>query len=135
LVKKNLNKKFGDILIGSIDEALLTLGENAKASIYLHLETKFAITKQDIPRRVDDFSDALDQIFGLAARQLEILIMQCLSQKVKCAYKWDGPSWLVPDLTFEKYVALMELSYNDDETSENVEILVDGDKQRKEIRK
>ncbi len=119
----------------AIDEAFASLGVKAKRAIYLHLEEEFALTKRSIPNRVADFSDALEQIFGLGARQLEILIMQCLNAKVKANYKWVGPNWLVPELTFEKYVALMELSYNDEGKIGKLEIIVDGDgKHRREIR-
>jgi hypothetical protein len=134
LGKRNLEKKFSDILLESIDEALLTLGEKAKSSIYFYLETKFAIPKKEIPNRISDFSDALEQIFGLGARQIEILIMRCLNERVNCTYEWVGPKWLVPDLTFKKYVALTELTYNDSEKTENMEIIVDGGEMpRKEI--
>jgi hypothetical protein len=134
LGKRNLEKKFSDILLESIDEALLTMGEKAKSSIYFYLETKFAIPKKEIPNRISDFSDALEQIFGLGARQIEILIMKCLNERVNCTYEWVGPKWLVPDLTFKKYVALTELTYNDQEKTENMEIIVDGGEMpRKEI--
>ncbi|MGE5556637.1 MAG: hypothetical protein ACM3UY_10350 [Methanocella sp.] len=32
--------------------------------------------------------------------------MKYLYDKVQCNYEWTGPKWLVPDLTFEKYVKL-----------------------------
>jgi hypothetical protein len=135
LSKRKLEKKFSDILLESIDEALLTLGENAKSSIYFYLQAKFAISKQEIPKRISDFSDALEQIFGVGARQIEILIMKCLNERIKCTYQWVGPKWLVPELTFKKYVALIELSYNDTGKTENVELMVDGgEKPRKEIK-
>lgn len=108
MAKTSVNKQFNEILLESIDEAFLTLGENAKSSLYVHLQAKFSIDKQDIPERVDDFSDALDKIFGLAARHIEILIMRHLNQKVECTYDWVGPKWLVPDLTFPKYVEMVK---------------------------
>lgn len=124
--KRKRERKFSIILLKAIDEAFLTLGENARTAIYYHLESKFAISRQDIPDRIGDFSDALEQIFGLAAPQLEILIMKFLNRRVKCEYEWVGPKWLVPDLTFKKYVALAELTFKDTSKIENMEILVDG---------
>lgn len=102
--------KFATILLDSIDEALSALGQNVKLSIYFHLETKFSVPKQDIPDRIEDFSNALEQIFGQASRQLEILIMKHLHQKINLNYRWAGPNWLVPNLTFEKYIKLARLS-------------------------
>ena len=119
-------KKFSAILQESIDEALLTLGENAKTSIYFHLATKFAITKRDIPDRIDDFSEALEQIFGLATRQLEILIMKYLNEKIDCSYYWVGPKWLVPDLTFTKYVKMLKIWCEDTERIDRVEVILDA---------
>ena len=133
--KRKRERKFNIILLGAIDEAFLTLGENARTAIYGHLESKFAISKQDIPDRVGDFSDALQQIFGLATPQLEILIMKHLNLKVDCTYRWAGPKWLVPDLTFVKYVKLLELWCEDREKIGDVEVLLDaGEKQEQQTR-
>lgn len=50
--------------------------------------------------------------------------------KVNCSYKWEGPKWLVPDLTFEQYVELMRTGYKEEEKTENLEVIVDeGEKQ------
>lgn len=132
LGKRNSEKNFCQILVESIDEAFLTLGENAKSSIYFYLETKCAIPKQDIPNRVDDFSDALEEIFGMAARQIEILIMKCLNQRVDCTYKWVSPKWLVPDLTFTKYVILMRLSCEETRKNSNIEVILNAGAQQEQ---
>ena len=123
--KKTNGKKFDQILLESIDEALSALGEKAKESIYHHLNHDFSIPKRDIPSRVNDFSTAIEQIFGETAQHIEILIMKCLQKKVKGSYEWNGPKWLVPDLTFVKYVKLMKVSYEDTERADNVEVILD----------
>jgi hypothetical protein len=130
MVKRRREKKFNAILLKAVDEALLTLGENAKLSLYFHLETKFSISKKDIPDRISDFSYALEQIFGLAARHLEILIMKCLNEKINCKYEWAGPKWLVPDLTFAKYVKLLELWCEDTEKTWELEVTLDAGEQQ-----
>ena len=130
LAKTKTEQEFAALLIDSVDEAFSTLGQNVKASLYFHLETKFAVPKQDIPDRISDFTFALQQIFGLAAKSLEILIMQCLNRKVQCNYKWHGPKWLVPDLTFEKYVKLLQLALED--RGEDVEVLLDAKEKAKQ---
>jgi hypothetical protein len=130
LNRTDTRKKFEVILMEAIDEALLTLGESIKTAIYFHLEYNLVIPKQDIPFRVDDFSDALERIFGIAAKQLEILIMKKLHQKVTCFYKWSGPRWLIPNLTFSEYVELVRLCYEDKEEIGKLEVCVDaGEKQ------
>jgi hypothetical protein len=110
LAKTKTEKVFGEILLESIDQAFSTLGQSVKLSIYFHLETKFALPKQDIPDRIEDFSDAVEKIFGQASIQLEILIMKCLNEKINGNYKWVGPKWLVPDLSLEKYLKIARLS-------------------------
>ena len=128
--KKNHFTKFEDVFQDSVEEALSCLGESVKKSIYFHLENSFLLSRQDIPCRVKDFSDALERIFGLGAKHIELLIMEKLYLKVNCSYKWEGPKWLVPDLTFEQYVELMRTGYKEEEKTENLEVIVDaGEKQ------
>lgn len=130
--KKNNPKKFEEVFQESVEEALSSLGEAVKISLYYHLEHNFMIPKKDIPCRVDDFSDALEKIFGVGAQHIELLIMKKLNEKVSCLYKWEGPSWLVPDLTFQKYVKLLKISYEDENVpAVDVEVIVDaGEKQK-----
>ena len=123
--KKNHYEKFEDVLQGSIDEAFSSLGEPVRTAIYFNLEHKFLIARQEIPSRIEDFSDALERIFGLGAKHLELLIMKNLYEKVKCFYRWEGPNWLVPDLTFKEYVELMRVSFDGDKIG-TVEVIVDA---------
>jgi hypothetical protein len=128
--RKQLEKnraKFDSILLESIDQALLSLGENAKSAVYFHLTTKFAISGHNIPDRIDDFSEAIDQIFGRGARQLEILILKILNQKIDCAYHWSGPKWLVPDLTFVKHVRMLQILCEDSEKNVRIEMRLNAE--------
>ena len=125
LAKTKTEKKFAVILLDAIDVAFTALGQNVKTSIYFHLETKFGLPKQDIPDRVEDFTDALDRIFGQASTQLEILIMKNLNEKVNCNYEWVGPKWLVPDLTFKKYLKLVKLCIEGAGKTGDIEVLLD----------
>ena len=134
LAKTNNNTNFDSVLLDTIDLAFSALGQNVKVSIYFHLEAKFGLTKKNIPDRIGDFSNALDQIFGKAARSLEILIMKHLNEKIKCNYSWVGPKWLVPDLTFEKYINLVRLSVEGSGKMEDLEVLLnDYQKPEQEI--
>jgi hypothetical protein len=132
LSKRKRGNKFSNILLESIDQAFTVLGEKAKTSIYIQLETKFAIPRNDIPKRVGDFSDALEQIFGLAAPQLEILIMKYLNQKVNCAYDWVGPKWLVPDLTLTKYIKLLEMWCEKNEKTWELEVMINAEERQEQ---
>ena len=96
------------------------------------MEHKFTIPKQDIPYRVDDFSDALERIFGLGARYLEVLIMKKLHEKVACLYEWDATKWLVSDLTFRKYVELLRLCHEDKGKIGELEVWVNAEEKQKQ---
>jgi hypothetical protein len=134
LAKVRKELEFNKILLEAIDEALLSLGELAKTSLYLHLKNDFALPRHQIPVRIVDFVDALERIFGQAALHLQILIMKCLNEKVQGSYEWSGPRWLVPDLTFTKYVKLMQLYWTDAANIVDVEILLDaGERKEHEI--
>ncbi|MGD0645167.1 MAG: hypothetical protein ABSA75_09705 [Candidatus Bathyarchaeia archaeon] len=126
-------KTFEESLLEAIDEGLTSLGESAKTAIYFHLEKKYGVKKIEIPNRLEDFSDFLEQIFGSGARNLEILIMAKLHEKINCVYEWNGPNWLVPNLTFTKYVELLRLPYEDRKKIGELEVWVIAEEQKQHI--
>lgn len=97
---KGKQEDFEKLLMESIDEALTSLGESAKQAIYFHLEDKFKISKEEIPRRIEDFADGIEKIFGLGAHFIEILIMKKLYEKIGKPLKWDEKE----ELIFVNYV-------------------------------
>jgi len=100
-------KAFEKLLLEAVDEALASLGESAKQSIYFHLKEKSKIAKNDIPYRLEDFADGLEKIFGLGARFIEILIMKSLFKKVGQPLQWDESR----ELVFAEYVAAAKRSF------------------------
>jgi hypothetical protein len=102
---------FYDIFLEAIDEAFSTLGEPLKASIYFCLENSMGIKKQEIPFRIDDFQNALEKLFGMGARHLEILYVRKLHEKIKATYKWDMHRWVAPELTFKEYIRLVKMNF------------------------
>lgn len=126
LSKPKTEQEFNEVLLQSIDEALFTLGEKAKTGLYFHLQHTFALPKKDLPDRIGDFANALEKIFGQGAEQIELLIMKSLNKKVEATYKWSGPRWLVPDLTFTKYVKLTRIQCIESVREETyVEVILD----------
>jgi len=77
-MEMNRTMSFEKLLMESIDEGLSSLGETCKQAIYFHLEKKYKLTKQDIPSRINDFTEAIENIFGVGAKVLEIRIMKNL---------------------------------------------------------
>ena len=131
--KPSDHSRFEEILIDSIDEAFSSLGEKVKNVLFFQLENKFKLTKKEIPDKIQDFSDALEKIFGSAAKNLEILIMKKLHQKITCSYKWQGPSWLVPEVTFREYIELLRVSFEDENKIGEVEVWVDDGEKPKQF--
>ena len=76
-------------------------------SIYFHLEDKFEIARSEIPRRLADFADGLEKIFGAGAQFLEILIMKKLYERIKNPLGWDESE----EFVFVEYVAAARSSF------------------------
>ena len=110
-------KMFGE----AIDEAFSSLGEPARKAIYIHLENSFGIAKREIPYRINDFSDALEKIFGPAARNLEILCIKNIQAKARIDYKWDLPESSGSELTFEEYIRIVKQNYKQQESYQRAE--------------
>jgi hypothetical protein len=105
------NEDFDYLLLESIDEAFSTLGESPKTAIYYHLEHKFGIPRRTIPRRIEEFSDALEKVFGLGAKHLEIIIMKNRHCKT-LGTSPSGKAWNSSALTFSAYILFQKQLFN-----------------------
>lgn len=100
-------KTFDKLLLEVVDDALSSLGESAKLSIYFHLENRFKVAKNEIPNRLQDFNDGLEKIFGIGSHFIEILIMKNLFEKVGEPLEWNENK----ELSFVEYVTAAKQSY------------------------
>jgi hypothetical protein len=91
---------FDKLLLDSIDEALLSLGESAKQAIYFHIEHNYQVTRNQIPQNLKQFQTALEKIFGVGSRYLEILIMKKLYAGIGHPLQMENNN----QLEFTKYV-------------------------------
>ena len=116
LTKRNKNNKikinkhqkttnFEELLIESIDEGLSVIGESKKKIVYAYLERKFQMTRHDIPNRIEDFTKAIENIFGNGAKILELKIMKCLFNKVGYTLNYSNQK----NLTFIEYIKVIRL--------------------------
>ena len=87
-------------------------------SVYFHLESKFGVKKQDIPNRVEDFSNALEKIFGFGARNLEVLFIKRLHSKVSGLTTVSDV-----DLTFIDFVCAMKTSFEARQSEFEMEVV------------
>lgn len=111
-------KAFEKLLLETIDDALSSLGDSAKQSIYFHIENNSKIAKNDIPYHIEDFADGLEKIFGLGAKFLEILIMKKLYEKVGQPLDWNESK----ELGFVEYVTAAKQSFLKKKKVETVKI-------------
>jgi hypothetical protein len=77
---------FENTLEQAIDDILAALGKNNKQAIYHQLKINYGINKSEIPRKIEDFATAIEQIFGSVAKLLEIKIIERLHSKYKDFY-------------------------------------------------
>jgi len=99
---------FDGLLLKAIDEGLASLGNSPKRVVYFYLEKRFDIKKREIPYKTEEFVEALEKIFGLGAKFLEILIIKRLYETVGEIFEWDEEQ---TDLTFTEYIAAARRSY------------------------
>jgi hypothetical protein len=77
---------FGKILLESIDDSLVLLGEKSKSTLYHHLKTSFDMRKYEIAQHPDLFYNHLERIFGSkSAQQLQVLFLKKLNEKLGCS--------------------------------------------------
>ena len=108
--KSVIAQQFRELLIESIDEALCSLGEPVKNTIYQHLNEDFKITKHNIPERMEEFSDLLHKVFGLGASRLEVRFIKNLNAKLNAAdpkkeSDMGSSKWIVMEMSFTQYVS------------------------------
>ena len=107
---------FEKLLLEAIDEGFSTLGESSKVAIYFQLEKNFKIKKQEIPHRIEEFTNAIERIFGNGAQLVEIRIMKSLFTRVGCNFKsYQSPA----NLDFTEYIAAIKLAKNNDDLIKN----------------
>ena len=80
--------------IDAIDEAFHSIGNECSQTIYDYLEENFMLNKLNIPKRIKDFSEALERFFGFGAKILEIRIMNNLYQKMENTFKYTNEKTL-----------------------------------------
>ncbi len=95
------NRVFQKFLLEAVDEGLSSLGDSSKKAVYFYLEKAFKIKKQNIPNKIDEFTDAIERIFGHGAKVLEIQIMKKLYEKIGSDFAYFPET---DELLFSKYI-------------------------------
>jgi hypothetical protein len=87
LLSGGKTQEFGEVLLESIDDSLLILGEEPKNAVYQYLSTIQSLERKDIPDHLEDFQSGLKSALGGAARVVERLILRKLFQKIGSTFK------------------------------------------------
>lgn len=113
--KNTRENQFDKFLVEAIDEAITSLGEPVKNTIYQHLEDDFNISKNNIPERIEEFSEIMHKIFGLGASRLEVKFMKNLDSRMQINTQWPEHNclskWIDMEMPFEKYLNDLRENY------------------------
>jgi hypothetical protein len=77
---KPSKNSFETAILDAVDESFAPFGRFGKQVIYLDLENTFKIKKQEIPYKIEEFADAIEQILGTGAKLIEIRIIEALHE-------------------------------------------------------
>ncbi|MEM3403437.1 MAG: hypothetical protein QXJ17_02635 [Nitrososphaeria archaeon] len=67
----------------AVDKALSVLGEGAKKAVYYYVETYYGLRKEEIPKNLEKFHEALHLLFGVGTYALERHISHCIEERFK----------------------------------------------------
>ncbi len=83
-VSKQVN--VDQVLVGAIDEALMVIGEPAKKILYFHIENKYLLKPEDIPKKPELFNLALKSLLGAGGVYVEALILKKVCKEFGVEY-------------------------------------------------
>ena len=90
------------LLVESLDESFAAiLGEIPKKTLFDLLERNHIITKNCIPEKLNDFTTAMDTVFGTTtSKVLESIVVKGLYSKLALTYI-ERPDWRLLDYMIE----------------------------------
>ena len=94
--------EFDRMLVESLNESFATiLGEIPKKTVYDILEKKHNIAANRIPERLNEFTTALETLFGVTpSKAIMRIIVKTLYSKLGLTYV-ERPDWRLPDYVNE----------------------------------
>jgi hypothetical protein len=98
--------KFDRVFLKSVDLAFSMLGESSSQAIYQYLEKRLGIDREDLSKAIDEFSRALDEIFGVASPLIETRIMYLLHIEIP-EFNFSSSN---ANLSFTDYVEKLRVS-------------------------
>ena len=99
---REIDEGFEEIFSEAVNNGFMrVLGKSCTQASYHLLEKSFGLTKQQIPRAIDQFTSAIEEIFGLGAKLLEITIMEYLARNITTVLVFPLAT---DDFSFSEYV-------------------------------
>lgn len=80
--QKPAEDSFKIAITETVDESLSQFCNLDKEAVYLRLEKTYKIKKQEIPFKIENFVDAIEQMFGVGAKLIEIKITAALHKRI-----------------------------------------------------
>jgi hypothetical protein len=79
--QKTPEEKFNLAITETVDEIFSSFRNLDKEAAYLRLENAFKIKKDEIPLKIEGFADAIEQMFGVAVKLVEIRMIEALHRR------------------------------------------------------
>jgi DNA topoisomerase IA len=98
--RKNIKNRLDSKILEAVDDSLASFGESVKQVVYFRLQNIHHVKRHEIPFRIEEFTTAIEEIFGIGAKLIEMKIMETLYTMA------EGFSYLPKDedLLFKDYV-------------------------------
>jgi len=81
--KESQKHDLDETIMEAVDETLESFGDSVRKVIYFQLQNNYNVPKQEIPTRIEEFAAAIEEIFGIGARLIEMKIIETLCAKAE----------------------------------------------------
>jgi hypothetical protein len=81
--KESLKNHLDMTIMEAVDESLASFGDSVRKVVYFQLQNNYNVPKQEIPTRIEEFAAAIEGIFGIGARLIEMKIIETLYAKAE----------------------------------------------------
>ncbi len=77
------NRSFDSLILVAVEAGMSdVLGESVKEVIFYHLDKKYSLRRNNIPNKLEAFTDALKNLFGPGAEAIENLVVKQLYKEL-----------------------------------------------------
>jgi len=81
--KKSPKNQLDTTIMEAVDQSLASFGDSVKQVVYFQLQNNYHVQKQEIPTKLEEFAAAIEGVFGIGARLIEMKIIETLYAKAE----------------------------------------------------